>query len=265
VSDEAISAVNYAWLLVMTPLGLFGMAISTAVFPTMAEQAAEGHADLRRTLEQSLRLILFLTLPAAVGLMILSQPLVVVVFQHGLFNAASTDVTQGALLYYAIGLVALAAIEILSRGFYALGDTRTPVSYAIIGLSVNLVLSSALVLSLEVEGLALAVSIATIVEAVLLFGTLRLRLEGLDLRALARSVGRTAVAVALMAETVGFYLILLDQAGRFDTSRFADSFLALAGGAVLGGLVFVVAARALHSEEVETLLRRVPWRRRAAA
>jgi putative peptidoglycan lipid II flippase len=264
VSDAAISGVNYAWLIVMTPLGLFGMAISTAVFPAMAEQAADDRSELRRTLEQSLRLIVFLTLPAAVGLMVLSEPLVAFLFQRGAFDAASTDVTQGALLFYAIGLVALAAIEILSRGFYALSDTRTPVAYAIVGLAVNLVLSSALVWRFEVEGLALAVSIATTVEAALLFATLRLRLEGIELRALGASVGRTALAAVLMAETVGLYLVLLDQAGRFDTSRAVDSFLALAGGMLVGGIVFLAAARALRSEEAATLLRRVPWLRAAA-
>jgi putative peptidoglycan lipid II flippase len=116
VSDEAISAVNYAWLIVMMPLGLFGMAISTAVFPTLAEQAANESLDaLRRTLAVSLRLILFLTVPASVGLMILGKTLVTFLFEHGAFTASSTDVTVDALLFYSIGLFALGGIEILSR------------------------------------------------------------------------------------------------------------------------------------------------------
>ncbi len=258
INDQAISAVNYAWLIMMTPLGLFGMAIGTAVFPTMAEQAATARAELRRTLEQSLRVTLFLTVPAAVGLMILAGPLVALLFQRGAFTESSTDVTQAALLFYSIGLFAHAAIEILSRGFYALGDTRTPVRFAVVSLVVNLALSAAFVGPLEVRGLALAVSLATILEAALLAATLRGRIEGLDLRALGGSLLRTLVAAALMAEVVGFYLVLLDQAGHFDTSRLVDAFLALAGGGVLGGAVFLGAARALRSEEAETLLSRVP-------
>jgi putative peptidoglycan lipid II flippase len=264
VSDEAISGVNYAWLIVMTPLGLFGMAISTAVFPRMAEQAVHNAGELRRTLEQSLRLILFLTLPAAVALMILAHPLVTFLFQHGAFTKSSTDITQAALLFYAIGLTGHAAIEILSRGFYSLSDTRTPVAFAIVSLVTNLILSAILVGPLGVRGLALSVSLATLLEAALLFWTLRGRLEGLDLPAIGWSVGRTALATVLMAEAIGLYLVLLHQAGHFDFSSTIDAFLALAGGGLLGGAVFAGAARALRSEEAELMLRRLPRLRGAA-
>jgi len=258
VSDEAISAVNYAFLIMMTPLGLSGMAIGTAVFPTMAAQAAAGLGELRHTVERSLRVTLFLTVPAAVALMLLSRPLVALLFEHGDFPEASTDITQAALLYYAIGLPAHAAIEILSRGFYALGDTRTPVRFALISLVVNLALCAALVGPLEVRGLALALSVATIVEALLLAWTLRGRIEGVDVRGIVRSVGRTAVASAVMAGVVELYLFALDRAGHFDTSSLLDAFLALAGSAALGGAVFLAAARALRSEEAEALLSRLP-------
>ena len=264
VSDAAIAGVNYAYLLMMAPLGIFAMAISTAVFPTMAEQAADDRGQLRRTLETSLRMILFLTIPSAVGLMILSQPLVVVLFQRGAFDEASTDITQAALLFYAIGLFAHAAIEILSRGFYVLSDTRTPVAFAIVALVANLILSAVLVGPLEVRGLALAVSLSAILNAALLFWTLRARLEGFDLAALGRSVGRTLLASVVMAEVVGFYLVLLHLSGHLDTGRWLDAFLALAGGGLLGGFIFLAASRALRSEEVETLLRRVPWLSRSA-
>ena len=164
------------------------------------------------------------------------------------------------MLFYAIGLFALAATEILSRAFYALSDTRTPVLFAVVALVANLILSAILVGPMEVEGLALAVSVATILEAALLYWTLRNRLEGLHLGG---SLGSAVVAVVLMAEVIGFYLILLDQAGHLDTSRFLDASLALGGGTLLGGLVFMAVARALHSEEMEALLRRLPLPRRA--
>ncbi len=265
VSDEAISAVNYAWLIVLTPLGLFGMAISTAVFPTMAEQAVQGQRELRRTLERSLGIILFLTIPASVALIVLSEPLVTFLFKRGAFDQASADITQAALMFFAIGLFADAAIEILSRGFYALSDTRTPVAYALVALAVTAGMSALLVGPMEVRGLALASALGSIANAGLLFWTLRVRLQGLDLRMLARSLGRTLVATLLMVEVVAFYLILLDQAGHLDTSRLFDSFLALTGSGILGGLVFLAAARGLGSEEAETLLRRLPLPRRSFA
>lgn len=258
VSDEAISGVNYAWLLVLTPLGLFGMAISTAVFPTMAEQAASNMRELRRTLEQSMRLILFLTLPSAVALMILAHPLVAFLFQHGAFTKSSTEITQGALIFYAIGLVGLAAIEILSRGFYSLSDTRTPVMFALVSLVANAILSAVLFGPFGVKGLAFSISIAALLEAALLFWTLRARLEGLDIASIGRSVTQTALATVLMAETMGLYLILLHEAGHFDFSRIGDAFLALAGSTLLGGAVFAWVSRTLRSEEAELLLRRLP-------
>jgi putative peptidoglycan lipid II flippase len=224
----------------------------------MAEQAAGDRAELRRTLQQSLRLILFLTIPSAVGLMILSHPLVAFLFQHGAFTESSTDITQGVLLFYALGLFAHAAIEILSRGFYALSDTRTPVTFAIVSLVANLALSAAFVRPLEVEGLALAVSLATMLEAGLLFWTLRRRMEGLDLRSLGGSLGRTAVSAGVMAGVVASYLFLLHLAGHLDTNRVLDAFLALAGGGLAGGLVFLGTARLLRAEEAETLLSRLP-------
>ncbi len=258
ISDEAISAVNFAWLVLMMPLGLFGMAISTAVFPTMAEQAAADHTELRRTLERSLRLILFLTIPASLALMVLSRPLVALLFERGEFNEAMTDLTQAALIFYAIGLVAHAAIEIFSRAFYALGDTRTPVTFAIVALFVNLLLSAALAGPLEVKGLALAVSIATIVEVLLLFVALRGRIPGLDIRVLRRSVGHTLVAALIMVEAVAFYLVLLHAAGHLDTSRLLDSALAIAGATIIGGLVYAGVAKTLGSEEIDTFLARIP-------
>jgi putative peptidoglycan lipid II flippase len=255
VSDQSISAVNYAWLLALMPLGLFGMAISTAVFPTMAEQAATDPAQLRRTLEQSMKMILFLTLPSAVGLMILSRPLVSFLFN---FNESSTNITQKALLFYSIGLVGYAAIEILSRGFYSLSDTRTPVKFALVSLVTNLILSSIFVWPFEVSGLALAVSLATLLEAALLFVTLRARIEGFDVLAIGRSFMWTAVSTVLMAEVVGCYLILLHQAGHLHPGSTIDSFLAIAGGGIVGAATYIVSARALHIEEAETLLRRIP-------
>ncbi|MEX1255571.1 MAG: murein biosynthesis integral membrane protein MurJ [Dehalococcoidia bacterium] len=265
VSDEAISAVTYAWLIVMTPLGLFGMAISTAVFPTMAEQAVVDRRDLRRTLDQSLRMIMFLTLPASAALIVLAEPLVASLFQRAEFTEASTEITAQALVFYAIGLCGHAAIEILSRGFYSLSDTRTPVTYAVVGLVIATGLSALLVQPMEVRGIALAVSAGAITNATLLFWTLRGRLEWSDLRALGGSIGKTLVATVLMVEVVVLYLIVLDQAGHLDTSRSADAILALTGSTVLGGISFFAAARALSSEEADTLLRRLPLPRRSFA
>ncbi|HXF50829.1 MAG TPA: murein biosynthesis integral membrane protein MurJ [Dehalococcoidia bacterium] len=259
VSDEAISAVNFAWLVMMTPLGLFGMAISTAVFPTLAEQAARDEREMRATLTQALRLILFLTIPSSVGLMLLARPAVAFLFERGAFTAGSTDVVTAALVFYSAGLFAHAGIEILSRGFYALADTRTPVTYAVVSMALNLLFALLFVGPFEVRGLALAVTLATTVEFALLFRALHRRLEGgLDLGRLVYSGLRTVAASVLMAEVVGLYLLALRAAGLSHTERFTDAALALGGGAAIGAAVFFWTAARLKTPEVETLIERVP-------
>ena len=261
ISDEAISAVNYAWLIVMMPLGLFGMAISTAVFPLLAEQAdTGGEAQVRWTVSQALRLILFLTLPASVGLMILSEPLVTFLFERGAFTAASTDITVSALLFYSAGLFALGGIEILSRGFYALSDTRTPVLFAVLSMVLNLFLSLVLVVGMDfgVRGLAVALSLASAVEFFLLLRVLSRRLGGLEEGHIVYSVTRSVAATALMAEAVGLFVVLMHASGHLNTGRLADAFAALVGGGLIGLGVYFLAAYLLGSEEMGTILGRLP-------
>jgi putative peptidoglycan lipid II flippase len=155
------------------------MAISTAVFPRMAEQATRDEGQLRDTVSRSLRLILFLTIPASVGLVILARPITAFLLRSGSFDATSTHLVVSALVF-SIALFAHAGIEILSRGYYALSDTRTPVAFAVVAMAINLVLSLVLVWPFGIKGLAAALSIATIVEFTLLIRNLEHRLGGLD-------------------------------------------------------------------------------------
>jgi len=254
----AISGLNYAWLMVMTPLGLFGMAISTAAFPRMAEQAARDEDELSDTVSRALRLILYLTIPASVGLMILAAPLVSLFLRGGAFGAASSDLVTGALICYAFALFAHSGIEILSRGFYALSDTRTPVTFALVSLAVNLVLSLVLVIPFELNGLAAALSIAAIIEFVLLLRALSPRLGGLDTPAVWASAWRTILATMLMAEVVLLWLAGLELAGALSMASRASAGLAAIGGCVLGGAAFFVCTRVLGSAEAHLIAERVP-------
>ncbi|MEX0750626.1 MAG: lipid II flippase MurJ, partial [Dehalococcoidia bacterium] len=258
VGSGAISAVNYSWLIVMTPIGLFGMAISTAVFPRLAEQAAREDGELRETLGRALRLILYLTVPASVGLMILAQPVTAFLLRSGAFDADSADLVVTALVFYSIGLFAHSGIEILSRGFYALSDTRTPVAFAIISMAVNLVLSLALVWNFGIGGLAFALSAAAIVEFVLLVRTLGRRLRGLDNGMVMQSLARTVVATVLMAEVLALWLAVLKLAGALDLGSKLDSGVAVVGGMLIGGAAFYITSRALRSQEAVVLAERLP-------
>ncbi len=258
VRDGAISAVNYAWLVVMTPLGLFGMAISTAVFPRMAEQAARDPAELRDTLSRSLCMILFLTVPASVGLMILAKPITAFLLRSGAFDASSTDLVVSALVFYSVALFAHAGIEIVSRGFYALSDTRTPVAYAVVSMLINLVLSLVLVWPFGIKGLAAALSVATIVEFTLLVRTLDRRLRGLSTREIAVSTARTVTATILMSEAIAVWLAVLKLVGLLDLGQKPEAGLAMLGGMAVGAAVYLYVSRRLHSQELDTLVRRLP-------
>jgi putative peptidoglycan lipid II flippase len=258
LGNGSISAINYAWLVVMTPLGLFGMSISTAAFPRMAEQAARGEDDLRETIGRALRMILFLSIPAGVGLMILAKPITAFLLQSGAFDGSSTDLVAGALLLYALALFAHGGIEILSRGFYALSDTRTPVAFAVVSMLVNLALALALVWRFEVNGLALALSIAAIVEFLLLLATLNRRIGGLDGTVALASLLRTAAATALMAELVALWLVALRLIGLLDLDSKLDAAIASVGGAAIGAAAFAFASRLLRSEEAAVLFERFP-------
>jgi putative peptidoglycan lipid II flippase len=258
LATGAIAAVNYAWLIVMTPLGLFGMAIATAVFPRMAEQAAREDEEMRETLAKSLRLVLYLSAPATVGIMILAQPITSFLLRSGAFDESSTDLVTAALIFYAAGLFAHAGIEILSRGFYALSDTRTPVAFAVVSMVVNLLLSLALVVPFGIRGVAAALSVAAIVEFVLLWRALARRVPGLDDALMATSLIRTGTATVLMAEVLALWLALLHFAGLLDLHQKFDAGLALIGGVAIGAAVYFYASRALRSQEAATILERAP-------
>jgi putative peptidoglycan lipid II flippase len=254
----AISAVNYAWLVVMTPMGLFGMAISTAVFPRMAEQAVRDEQELRETLSRSLRLILYLTIPASVGLMILAKPMTAFLLRSGAFGSASTDLVVAALVFYAVALFAHSGIEILSRGYYAMSDTRTPVAFAVISMLINLVLSLILVWPFGIRGLAASLSVATIAECWLLWHTLDRRLRGLDRSKIAATAARSLAATIVMAEALALWLAGLRLAGALDLGDKIEAAAATLGGVALGAGVYLYVTHALRSEEARTLLRRLP-------
>ena len=256
VGDSSISALNFAWLILLFPVGLFGMSLAMAIFPTMAARAAEegGVDDVRLMVGQALRFTLYLAVPASVGMILLREPLVRALLERGAFDAGATALVSDALLYYGIALAAHTSIEILSRGYYALSDTRTPVTFAVCGMLINIVLAAILVGPMEIRGLALALSVATIVEALGLFIVLHRRLDGgLWDRQTATTVYRIVGATLLMTEAVVLLLLFLDARGDFGP----QSFFALIVGTALGAVVYQGAMLALRVEEAQALTARV--------
>ncbi|GBD24157.1 putative lipid II flippase MurJ [bacterium HR29] len=250
VGAGAIASLNYAWIVANLPLAVFGMAVSTAAFPRLAAIAAEGDWEaLRAQTSRLLRLIMFFTVPAAVGLALLREPVVEVLLQRGAFTAGDTRVTAAALGWYCLGIVPQAGIEIHSRAFYALGDTRTPVVMALAALAVNAALSAVLWEPFGVSGLAFAVSAASWLEWGGLWTLAARRLgDGTteDLHALAR----VAVAAGTMGVAIAAGFGTRHEGSTLEA--FVDAFL----GAAAGALAYFAMAALLQVPEVYELAER---------
>ncbi len=209
LSPGRLSALDYAFRVMLLPLGVFAQSVATAAFPTFAQQVAEGDIrGMRRALVALLRNILFLTLPATVGLFLLATPLVAVLFQRRAFNATSTALTAAALQAYAVGLCGHAAVEILARAFYSLHDTRTPVTIGVGAMGLNILLNIWWVHRWGHVGLALATSVATLLEGGLLSWMLQRRLGQLLDRQMGIALLKQVGATGLMGWVLASLLVL---------------------------------------------------------
>ncbi len=244
--EGAVSALNYAWRVMLVPQAVVAQSVATAAFPTFADQYARGQLpQLRSSLAATIRSILFIAIPAAVGLLVLCQPIVQLVFQRGMFTEESTALVAAALGAYALGLIGHSGVEILARAFYALHDTKTPVLLGILSLVTNLIISLSLINVLFVTGLALANTIAALLEMTLLIVVIRKRLGGLDDRRLVLSTVKTSVASIVMGLVVwGFLGVTANM------SVIVRAF----GGMAIGAGVFFVVAWLLRSEELHSVL-----------
>ncbi|MSP11942.1 MAG: murein biosynthesis integral membrane protein MurJ [Chloroflexi bacterium] len=248
LGPESIPALDYAWRTMLLPQGIFALALATAIFPTFSEQAAKGHIeDLRQTLASALRIVLFLTFPAAVGLIMLRVPLIQVLFQRGRFDLESTEAVAAALKFYALGLVGLAGTEILTRAFYAMHDTRTPVIIGALSVALNIALSLILLQPFGFPGLALSAAVAYTGEGIFLFLIMRRRLGGLGENRLMVSFGR--ILGASLAMATGIMVIDRLTSGL---SPYLVTGLAISVGAT----IYLGTALLLRAEEV-TIVRRL--------
>lgn len=195
---EEVSALNYAWQLMMLPHGVLALSISTVIFPTLSLLYAQGRTDeMRETVSENLRPLLFLTVPASLGLLFLRDPIVTVAFQRGAFDSHSTHLVVDPLVFFAIGLTGYGVVEIITRVYYATRDTRTPVVTGVLIIGLNILLCKLFVGDLRQSGLALALSATTAAEAIILLLFLRQRLDGLFDAAFWRWLARLLLANAV--------------------------------------------------------------------
>jgi putative peptidoglycan lipid II flippase len=245
LGDGAVSWLYYADRLNQLPLGIIGIGVGTALLPAMSRAIGAGDAQAAIAQQnRAIELVLLLTLPAAAGLAALAAQIINVLFEHGAFTAADTSQTARALAAFAMGLPAYVLIKVLTPGFHARGDTRTPVQVALGSMLVNLAANLALVWPLGHAGIALGTALAAWVNAGVL-ALLLVRRGAFVLDATARRrLPRFALATLAMLAA----LALADQAAaliatRADALPWRAAALALLLGA--GGLAYLAAARAL--------------------
>lgn len=197
--EGSVTYLYYAMRLIHFPLGIFGIALATAILPSMAVQAVNhARTEMKETLSFGLRMVFFITFPALVGLILLRIPIVHLLFQHGEFTYQATLGTAAAVMGYAVGLWAFGGVRIVVSAFYALQDTRTPVKMAIAAVIANILLSLVLMPVLQHTGLALAASLSSILNLGLLIGHLQKKLGLVDWPRILKSHGRVMIASLIM-------------------------------------------------------------------
>jgi putative peptidoglycan lipid II flippase len=249
----AVSALDYAMRVMLLPLGVVAQAIGIAAFPTFSELVAQGDlVSMRRALASTLRSVIYLALPASAGLILLRVPIVQLLFERGEFTAESTASVAWVLAFFALGLTGHAGLEIVVRAFYALHDTRTPVVVGSAAMALNVALSitlSRLFLSIgwmPHGGLALANSLATLIEACWLLWLLRKRLGGVEGGWLLSGLFKSCLATAGMVGVIWLWSLISPH----------GSALWLGGvGIVLGAAAYLGFAALLRVEELRSLRR----------
>jgi len=260
LSKGSVSYLYYADRIVEMPLGIFGIALGTAILPTLSQQAAAGDLQgMQKSLSFSLGTLLFLTIPAMVALLVLREPIIQVLFGRGAFSATAVQQTADALFCYSLGLWAFASVRIISAGFFALSDTKTPMIAAIVALFVNIVASIALMFPLRHSGLALATTISSTANvailAVILWRKLGAFLDDAFVFSLSRSIGASLFMVLVLA-----ILFWLYPFGGLDTELAMMLWLLVA--VVLGVVAYLSAAFILGSKEIKAVTARIRTKNR---
>jgi len=255
LQQGSVSWLWYAFRIMQLPIGVFGVALATVSLPALSRAAvARDMPALKSTLSATLRLVFFLTVPAALWLAVLARPVIALLYQHGHFHWFDTVQTGNALVMYCVGLPAFAAVGVLTRTFYALGDTRVPVQASFVSVALNLALNLLFIgplrfLGLEHLGLALATSVTSIGNMLQLGFYLRRRVGPIEGRRMVTTVVRVALAASLVVLVCGLALMALG--GRWQDHLLGEAAL------VLGAFVFALAAgfglmKLLRVEELRT-------------
>ena len=260
LQDGAVSWLNIAFRLMQLPLGIFGVAVATVTLPLVSRSAAAGNIpEFRGALAHALRLVMLLTIPSAIGLMILAEPIISLIYEHGRFTAASTLQTAAALRFYAGGLVGYAAIKVLAPAFYALDKRYLPMIVSFLSIAENFALNYLFTFYLGWghSGLAMSTCLVALTDFALLYFMMRRYAGSLETGTFLKTVGKLLVAGAALAAicwaAVEFYL------GTGSHLSILPKFIGVMVTVGLGGTAFFASAyllRVAELRDVVTLMQR---------
>jgi len=243
-----VSWLSYSFRLMQFPIGVFGVAIATATLPAISrDAAAKALNDFRHTLASSIRLALLLTIPSAVGLIVLRTPIIALIYQRGHFTANDTEHTATALAFFAVGLAGYSAIKILAPAFYALGDARKPMIISLISMAANYVMNWTLVDKFQERGLAFSTSAVALLNFGLLYLLMQRRLKGIEDRKTAMAVGKIILASLVMGAACW---AITSGISKYAGDSFAVKLANVTASVGIGAVVFYLVASLLGIEEL---------------
>ena len=258
--EGSISYLYFAYRLIEFPLGIFVIAMGTAALPSFSQLVSEGKTEeFRDAIGFSVRLVIFVTIPAMVGIIVLRVPIIHLLFQHGAFDYQDTLMTARALFYYGIGLWAIAGARIIAPAFYAVQDTKTPVKMAAVSLFANVGLSLILMGPMKHAGLALANSLASMIYVSLLLVWLRRKIGDIDWARILRSLIQIAVASAATGWVAYWIIGKIPWVGP---GYWGDKVFFLAVGIVAGVFTYIAISYLLRNGELSFLMDMLRGRRK---
>ncbi len=257
VSEQAPAAIDKAFRIYMLPQGVFSVAVSTVLFPTLARYASRGaFDDLRATMANGMRQILVLLVPATAAILVLSEPMVRLVYERGEFDAAQTEVVAEALFWFAFALPFSGLFLLLTRTFFSLQRPWLPTAISVANLAITALAALLFYEPYGVGGIVAATALATIVSVVAQAAILRRMLGGLELGRLAWTAARLlAAGAALGGASLGVWQLVDEALGRGLAGQIASLTVALAAGAIVYG-VAIVLMRVPEAAQLRRLLRR---------
>ena len=204
----SVAALQYGNRLMQLPLGVFGIAIGTAVLPLFSRHTAFNNtSELKNSIQDAFNLILIIMFPIIALILIMGKDMISFIYLHGAFDETALTMTFSALAFYSIGLISHSLVRVFASAFFALKDTRTPVKISIIAVICNIILNIILMQFLQLRGLALATSIAATIQATILFFTLEKKIGKVDFKQIAINF----LKIALISVIIGFVAYYLSQ------------------------------------------------------